>query len=167
VRILGILLIAAASVSLVAGGISIMNIMLVSVAERTREIGLRMAVGANGRNIRRQFLIEALIFALMGGLVGALLGVAAAVAIARKAVWPILISPWTIVLVCGFAGFVGISFGLYPSAWCALGQTRYRDVGSSRRRYNDPLQGRVRFRRHIYRRINFSIKRNEAAADSL
>ena len=114
VRILGILLIAVASVSLVVGGISIMNIMLVSVAERTREIGLRAAVGADRRNIRRQFLIEALILALMGGLVG-LLGAAAAIAIAWKAGWSILISPWTIVLACGFAGLVGISFGLYPA----------------------------------------------------
>ena len=114
VRILGILLIAVASVSLVVGGISIMNIMLVSVAERTREIGLRAAVGADRRNIRRQFLIEALILALMGGLVG-LLGAAAAIAIAWKAGWFILISPWTIVLACGFAGLVGISFGLYPA----------------------------------------------------
>jgi putative ABC transport system permease protein len=104
-----------ASVSLVVGGISIMNIMLVSVTERTREIGLRMAVGANRRNIRRQFLIEALILALMGGLVGALLGAAAAVGIAWKAGWPVLISPWTIVFACGFAGLVGISFGLYPA----------------------------------------------------
>jgi putative ABC transport system permease protein len=115
VRILGYLLIAIASVSLVVGGISIMNIMLVSVTERTREIGLRIAVGARRRDIRRQFLIEALTLALAGGLFGAFLGAAAAVAIALKAGWPILISPWAIVLACGFAGVVGISFGLYPA----------------------------------------------------
>jgi putative ABC transport system permease protein len=115
VRLLGSLLISVAAVSLVVGGISIMNIMLVSVTERTREIGLRMAVGASRRDIRWQFLIEALILALMGGLVGAISGAAAAVAIAWKAGWPILISPWAILLACGFAGFIGISFGLYPA----------------------------------------------------
>jgi putative ABC transport system permease protein len=115
VRILGVLLIAVAAVSLVVGGISIMNIMLVSVTERTREIGLRMAVGASRRDIRWQFLIEALILALMGGLVGAVLGAAAAVAIAWKAGWPILISPWAIISACGFAGSIGILFGLYPA----------------------------------------------------
>jgi putative ABC transport system permease protein len=115
VRILGILLIAVASVSLIVGGISIMNIMLVSVTERTREIGLRMAVGARRRDIRWQFLIEALTLALLGGFVGALLGAGAAIAIAWKAGWPILISPWAIILAFGFAGFVGISFGLYPA----------------------------------------------------
>ena len=115
VRLLGSLLIAVATVSLVVGGISIMNIMLVSVTERTREIGLRMAVGASRRDIRWQFLIEALILALMGGLVGAISGAVAAVAIALKAGWPILISPWAIILACGFAAFIGISFGLYPA----------------------------------------------------
>jgi len=112
---LGILLIAVASVSLVVGGISLMNIMLVSVTERTREIGLRMAVGANRHDIRWQFLIESLLLALVGGLVGALLGVIGAVTIAWNAGWPILISPWAILLACGFAGFIGISFGLYPA----------------------------------------------------
>jgi putative ABC transport system permease protein len=112
---LGILLIAVASVSLVVGGISIMNIMLVSVTERTREIGLRMAVGANRHDIRWQFLIESSLLALVGGLVGALLGVIGAVTIAWNAGWPILISPWAILLACGFAGFIGISFGLYPA----------------------------------------------------
>lgn len=115
VRLLGILLIAVASVSLAVGGISIMNIMLVSVTERTREIGLRMAVGATRGDIRWQFLIEALTLALIGGVIGVLLGGVAAMAIAWKAGWPILISPWVVILACGFAGLVGISFGLYPA----------------------------------------------------
>src|SRR6201993_4951139 len=115
VRTLGILLIAVAGGLLVVGGISIMNIMLVSVTERTREIGLRMAVGASRRDIRWQFLVESLVLTLVGGLVGAMLGVLAAVAIAWKAAWPVLIDPWAIILACGFAGFIGISFGLYPA----------------------------------------------------
>ncbi len=119
-RTLAILLISVASVSLIVGGISIMNIMLVSVTERTREIGLRMAVGARRRDIRRQFLIEALTLALVGGLIGAFLGAVAAVAIAWQAGWPVLISPWAIVLACAFAGGVGISFGLYPAHRAAL-----------------------------------------------
>jgi len=117
-RTLGYLLIAVASVSLLVGGISIMNIMLVSVTERTREIGLRMAVGARRRDIRRQFLIEAVTLALVGGLIGAAIGAAGAVSIAWQAEWPILISPWAIVLACGFSGLVGIVFGFYP-AWRA------------------------------------------------
>jgi putative ABC transport system permease protein len=74
-----------------------------------------MAVGAKRRDIRRQFLIEALTLALIGGLVGVLLGGGAAIAIALKAGWPVLISPWAVILACGFAGLVGISFGLYPA----------------------------------------------------
>jgi putative ABC transport system permease protein len=115
VRTLDLLLIAVASVSLLVGGISIMNIMIVSVTERTREIGLRIAVGARRRDIRMQFLIEALILALVGGCLGALLGAAAAISIALKAGWPVLISPWTILLACGFAASIGIWFGLYPA----------------------------------------------------
>jgi putative ABC transport system permease protein len=92
-----------------------MNIMLVSVTERTREVGLRIAIGASRRDIRRQFLVESLVLTLVGGLVGAMLGVVAAVAIALKAGWPILIDPWAIIVACGFAGFIGISFGLYPA----------------------------------------------------
>jgi putative ABC transport system permease protein len=115
VRTLGILLIAVASVSLIVGGISIMNIMLVSVTERTREIGLRMAVGARRGDILRQFLIEALTLALIGGFAGAGLGAAAAMLIAWQAGWPILISPWAILFACGCAGLAGILFGLYPA----------------------------------------------------
>jgi putative ABC transport system permease protein len=112
---LGILLLSVASVSLVVGGISIMNIMLVSVTERTREIGLRMSVGARRRDIRRQFLAEAVALALAGGLFGAVLGCLAAWLIAWEAGWPVLISPESIALACGFATVVGIGFGLYPA----------------------------------------------------
>jgi putative ABC transport system permease protein len=115
VRTLGFLLTAVASVSLIVGGISIMNIMLVSVTERTREIGLRMAMGARRRDIRRQFLIEAVTLALVGGAIGALLGSAGAISIAWQAEWPILISPWAIALACAFSAVVGIAFGLYPA----------------------------------------------------
>lgn len=114
-RTLGYLLIAVASVSLIVGGISIMNIMLVSVTERTREIGLRMAVGARRRDIRLQFLIEAVTLALVGGLIGAAVGSAGALSIAWQAGWPILISPWAIVIACGFSGLVGVAFGFYPA----------------------------------------------------
>ena len=115
VYILNVLLIAVASVSLVVGGISIMNIMLVSVTERTREIGLRIAVGATRSDIQVQFLIEAATLALVGGLAGAIFGAAAAIQIGWKAGWPILISPWAILLACGFSALVGIAFGLYPA----------------------------------------------------
>jgi putative ABC transport system permease protein len=114
-RALGFLLIAVASVSLIVGGISIMNIMLVSVTERRREIGLRMALGARRLDIRLQFLIEAVTLALAGGLIGAILGSAGAILIAWQAQWPVLIDAAGILLAWGFAGFVGIAFGFYPA----------------------------------------------------
>jgi putative ABC transport system permease protein len=114
-RTLGFLLAAVASVSLLVGGISIMNIMLVSVTERTREIGLRLAVGARRRDLRRQFLVEAVILCLLGGMIGILLGCIAAFTIASFVGWAVLITPGAIVLAVGFAGSVGIFFGFYPA----------------------------------------------------
>jgi len=115
VRILGYLLISIASLSLIVGGISIMNTMLVSVTERTREIGLRMAVGARRRDIRRQFLAEAATLALVGAICGVAVGCLAATLVAWQAGWPVLLSPSAIALACGFAGMVGVFFGLYPA----------------------------------------------------
>jgi putative ABC transport system permease protein len=106
---------AVASVSLVVGGISIMNIMLVSVTERTREIGLRQAVGARRRDIRSQFLIEAVVLCLLGGVAGIAAGIGAAIAIAELVGWPIFVSPLSIVVAFGFAGAVGVFFGFYPA----------------------------------------------------
>jgi putative ABC transport system permease protein len=107
-----------ASLSLVVGGIGIMNIMLVSVTERTREIGLRMAVGATSADVLAQFLIEAVILALAGGLLGVTLGVAVAAALAAAAGWPMVVSPLSVLLACGVSGAVGVCFGFYP-AWKA------------------------------------------------
>jgi putative ABC transport system permease protein len=117
-RVLTMLLAAIASVSLLVGGIGIMNIMLVSVSERTREIGLRVAVGARRRDIQAQFLVEALTLSLIGGLIGIGLGLAGSYAIAYVADWRTLIQPGAIVLAFAFAATVGISFGFYP-AWRA------------------------------------------------
>ncbi len=114
-RVLMMLLFAVASVSLVVGGISIMNIMLVSVTERTREIGLRLAVGARRRDVRNQFLIEALTLSLIGGIVGVALGVAGAALVAALAGWPILLRVEAILLAFGFAAAVGIFSGFYPA----------------------------------------------------
>ena len=115
VRVLSHLLISVASVSLVVGGISIMNVMLVSITERTREIGLRMAVGAQRLDIGRQFLIEAIALALAGGLLGVIGGCIGAAIIAWQASWPVLISPEAILLSWAFAGLVGVTFGFYPA----------------------------------------------------
>ena len=109
------LLAAIASVSLVVGGISIMNIMLVSVTERTREIGLRLAVGARRRDIRRQFLTEATTLCILGGLIGIALGTAASWCVAWLANWPIFLGADAALFAIAFAAAVGISFGYYPA----------------------------------------------------
>jgi putative ABC transport system permease protein len=107
-----------ASLSLLVGGIGIMNIMLVSVTERTREIGIRMAIGATTGNILTQFLIEAVVLSLAGGLLGVMLGLAAAVGLAHLIGWPVVISPAAVLLACGVSAGVGVFFGYYP-AWRA------------------------------------------------
>ncbi|MCK6551763.1 ABC transporter permease [Myxococcota bacterium] len=109
------LLASIAAVSLLVGGIGIMNIMLVSVTERTREIGLRMAVGAKPRHILLQFLVEALALAVAGGLIGVALGVYAADRLAAQFQWPMLVRPDIIAISVGFSALVGIVFGLYPA----------------------------------------------------
>ena len=114
-KVLALLLAAVASVSLLVGGIGIMNIMLVSVTERTREIGLRMAVGARGKDILTQFLVEAVTLSLIGGLIGILLGVGASVLVGELAGWRTELSVAAIVLAVGFAAIVGIFFGFYPA----------------------------------------------------
>jgi putative ABC transport system permease protein len=114
-RIMTLLLAAVASVSLLVGGIGIMNIMLVSVTERTREIGLRMAVGARGSDILAQFLVEAITLALIGGLLGIVLGVGGSYAISNLAGWRVELRPESVVLAVGFAAAIGIFFGFYPA----------------------------------------------------
>jgi putative ABC transport system permease protein len=107
-----------ALVSLLVGGIGIMNIMLVSVTERTREIGLRMAIGAKPRTIMVQFLVEAVVLSATGGLIGVALGIGGATYLVAKFDWPLLIQPFFSVLAVAFSALVGITFGLYP-AWKA------------------------------------------------
>jgi putative ABC transport system permease protein len=114
-RVLALLLAAVASVSLVVGGIGIMNIMLVSVTERTREIGLRMAVGARTRDILGQFLVEAVTLSLIGGLAGIVIGIATSVGIAEVAGWRIVLSPESVMLAVAFAFAIGVFFGFYPA----------------------------------------------------
>ena len=114
-RVLALLLAAVASVSLLVGGIGIMNIMLVSVTERTREIGLRMAVGARTRDILGQFLVEAVTLSLIGGLVGVALGMASSYAIASFFGWRVLLSAEAVGLAVAFAFVIGVFFGFYPA----------------------------------------------------
>jgi len=114
-HVMSILLAAIASVSLIVGGIGIMNIMLVSVTERTREIGVRVAIGAKKRDIRTQFLVEAVTLALLGGVIGIVTGLSASALISFLAKWSTLISPMAIVLAFGFSALVGVFFGWYPA----------------------------------------------------
>ena len=116
---LSLLLAGIASISLVVGGIGIMNIMLVSVRERTREIGIRKAIGARERDILVQFLVEALTLSVLGGLVGTALGVAVSAAIGTVAGWGIVVSPWTVLIALGFSVLVGVVFGVWPARQAA------------------------------------------------
>jgi putative ABC transport system permease protein len=114
-KTLSVLLGSVAAISLLVGGIGIMNIMLVSVTERTREIGIRMAIGAKGRHVLAQFLLEAVVLSVVGGLIGILLGVAASQLIARYAGWPVALGAGPILMAFGFAALIGIFFGFYPA----------------------------------------------------
>jgi len=114
-KIMTNLLASIAGVSLLVGGIGIMNIMLVSVTERTREIGIRMAIGARSRAIRRQFLIESVTLSVVGGIVGIAVGIAASIIISKTLNWPTLISPISIFASVIFSVFVGVGFGYYPA----------------------------------------------------
>ena len=113
------LLAAVAAVSLLVGGIGIMNITLLSVTERTREIGLRMAVGARGKDVMRQFLFEAMVISAAGGLLGIILGVIASMGIARSLQWATVVSPLSVLLAFGVATAVGVFFGWYPARQAA------------------------------------------------
>jgi putative ABC transport system permease protein len=113
--VMSLLLGAIASISLMVGGIGIMNIMLVSVTERTREIGIRIAVGAKGRDILLQFLIESLVLSLIGGILGIAIGVAGTLILSSVTQWPTLFSMQAILLAFLFSGSVGVFFGFYPA----------------------------------------------------
>jgi putative ABC transport system permease protein len=114
-QVLTMLLASIASVSLLVGGIGIMNIMLVSVTERTREIGIRIAIGATEEDVQRQFLTESMVMSLMGGLIGVVIGIAISVVISNALKWPVLVSPLSIVVAVAFSIAVGVFFGYYPA----------------------------------------------------
>ena len=115
-----VLLAAVAGISLLVGGIGIMNIMYVSVTERTREIGLRMSIGAKGRDILAQFLIESILISVTGGVIGVVLGVGAAVAVNVAVAFPIYIQPWSVFLSFAVCTLTGVFFGWYPAQKAAM-----------------------------------------------
>jgi len=119
-KVMTLLLGAIASVSLLVGGIGIMNIMLVSVTERTREIGIRMAIGAKTWDIRLQFIIEALTLSLIGGVIGIIVGVSTSLVLSSLSGWPTVVSALSILLAFSFSGFIGIFFGFYPAFKASL-----------------------------------------------
>ncbi len=114
-EVMTLLLAAIASISLVVGGIGIMNIMLVSVTERTREIGLRLAVGARGQDVMKQFLVESIVMSVLGGLIGVVLGFGASEVLGRLTGWSTAINPQSVTLALVFSAAVGIFFGFYPA----------------------------------------------------
>ena len=114
-RTMSALLAAIASISLLVGGIGIMNIMLVSVTERTREIGIRMAIGARGRDVLNQFLVESIAMSVMGGLVGLVVGYVGATLLRRVTGWPVATPLSAVLIAVGFSAAVGVFFGLYPA----------------------------------------------------
>ncbi len=114
-RTFSILLGSVAAISLLVGGIGIMNIMLVSVTERTREIGIRLAIGAKGRHVLAQFLLEAVVLSITGGLIGVILGMLSSQVIAKAAGWPVQIGAGAVALAFGFSALIGIFFGFYPA----------------------------------------------------
>ena len=114
-RVMTVLLGSIAGISLLVGGIGIMNIMLVSVTERTREIGIRMAVGARSKDIMLQFLVEAVVMAATGGIIGILLGIGSSELLKTWAQWPTLIDPGVVFIAFVFSGAVGVFFGFYPA----------------------------------------------------
>jgi macrolide transport system ATP-binding/permease protein len=119
-QVMTMLLLAVASISLLVGGIGIMNIMFVSVTERTREIGIRMAIGARRIHIMLQFLVEAMLLSAMGGLAGVVLGILVSKLISALADWPTLVSPVAVVGGFAFSAAVGVFFGYYPARKASL-----------------------------------------------
>ena len=119
-KVMTLLLASIAGVSLIVGGIGIMNIMLVSVTERTREIGIRIAIGATEGDVLRQFLSESVVLSLTGGIVGILFGVASSVTITKLLGWNILVSPAAMAAAVVFSMAVGIFFGFYPARKAAM-----------------------------------------------